>query len=145
MSILLYNPLMDVYGRPRRSMRFSNSYYTPTTDVYESNDEIIVKMDLPGVKRDNILIEATFNELELRSNYPEPVIEKSEQSETTEKDQEDEFIHRYQERTRKDFYRKFKFNKPVNTKDAKVTLEDGVLTISLPLSPEAKKINLQIN
>lgn len=145
MSILLYNPLMDVYGS-RKSYRFSKNYFRPATDVYESNDAIIVKMDLPGFKRENISIEATFNELEISSIFPEnkSIENQSEQSSATESSEQEPLTQWFRERSGKNFYRKFKFSKPVNPQDARVDLEDGVLTISLPLRPEAKKVKLNL-
>lgn len=146
MSILLYNPLMDSL-ETRNNFRFSNRYLRPATDIYESDNEFIIKMDLPGIKRENISIEATFNELEIQSNYSQQSTEDVQSSEvqSSNDSNKESFRTEFKERSQRNFYRKFKFHKPINPQDAKVLLEDGVLTISLPLRPEAKKINLQIN
>ena len=145
MSILVYNPYTETVHR-RNNFRFSNNYCTPETDIYESKNEIVVKMNLPGVLKDNISIEATFNELEIKTETSKQVTEESSvEQETSEKsDDESKLTPRHIERYERNYYRKFKFNKPIDNQQAKVVLQDGVLTVTLPLRPEAQKINLQI-
>lgn len=142
MSILLYNPLQDLI-ESRDNFRFSNCYYTPKTDVYESKNEIIIKMDLPGIARENISIEASSIELEIKTEFPKQSNDSSNDQKQTEKD-ESNLIARHVERRSQNYYRKFKFNKPVDSQKAKVNLQDGVLTVTLPLSPEAQKRTLSI-
>lgn len=143
MSILVYNPFRDAVYR-RNNFRFTNDYFTPETDVYESKDEIVVKMNLPGVSKDQISIEANFNELEIKTetknvNTDDTTVEEEAKA------SEPEFTAKHIERYNRNYFRKFKFNKPIDSQNAKVNLENGVLTVSLPIRPEAQKISLTIN
>ena len=142
MSILLYNPLTDMI-QARDNFRFSNTYYAPRTDVYESKNEIVIKMDLPGITRDQISIEASSSELEMKTETKK-IITDSEKEQIAEKKEDNEWTSRHIERVNRNYLRKFKFNKPVDSTKAKVLLENGVLTITLPLRPEAQKVTLSI-
>ncbi|MCE7736618.1 MAG: Hsp20/alpha crystallin family protein [Candidatus Heimdallarchaeota archaeon] len=114
-------------------------------DLLENEDEYIIVANVPGVEKENIEIEVNHEFLELRVN-----LDKTE--ETTEENNEDNkkedvknitFLHR--ERYSSSFRRRFKFSKPVNSKSATTTLKDGVLTITLPKSEEAKSVKLSVN
>ena len=111
MSILLYNPFRDTVYR-RNNFRFSNEYFTPETDVYESKDEIVVKINLPGVSKDKISIEASFNELEIKTGVQKVDTDDDAAEEET-KTSESELTARHIERYDRKYYRKFKINKPV--------------------------------
>ncbi len=143
MSILLYNPLLDLI-ESRDNFKLSNCYYTPNTDVYESKNDIIIKMDVPGITRDNISIEASINELEIKTNLGK-LSNESSTDQKEENTQENIWVSRHIERAPRNYYRKFKFNKPVDSEKARVELKDGILTITLPIKPEAQKISLKIN
>lgn len=143
MSILLFNPLTDMI-QTRDNFRYSNAYYyAPKTDVYESKNEIVIKMDLPGITRDQISIEASSAELEMKTEIKK-VDNDVEKEQVEEKKEETIWTSRHIERANRNYLRKFKFNKPVDSTQAKVLLENGVLTITLPLRPEAQKVSLQI-
>ncbi len=142
MSILLYNPLTDMI-QARDNFRFSNSCYAPRTDVYESKNEIVIKMDLPGITRDQISIEASSSELEMKTEIKK-VDNDVKKDQVEDKKEETVWTSRHVERVSRNYHRKFKFTKPINSSQAKVLLENGVLTITLPLMPEAQKRTLSI-
>ena len=142
MSILIYNPYNDSL-RVRNNFRLADSdFYRPQTDIYETKDEIIVKMNLPGILKENISIDASFDELEVKTETPKI---STDQEKSEESSEESSWISRHVERTQRNYYRKFNFNKPIDAEKAKVVLENGVLTISLPIRPEAIKTQLKIN
>ena len=122
------------------SRLFSEDRTIMPVDLLENEDEYIIVANVPGIEKENIEIEVDREYLELRVN-----LDKS--NETTEETTGDEknitFLHR--ERYSSSFRRRFKFSKPVNSKSATTTLKDGVLTITLPKSEEAKSVKLTVN
>lgn len=104
--------------------------YSPLTDVHETENEFVVKMNVPGVKKEDLDIQATPEYLEVK-------IEKTEASEKTENAK---VLHR--ERYAQKFYRKIAFPVPTDVKKAITTLNDGILTIHLPKAEQVKATKL---
>ena len=141
MSIVTYDPFRTLAHFDKRFRNF-DSYFRPDTDLYENDNEFIVKVDLPGFTKDQISVNATHNVLEVKTEIVKESTEDKKDSEVV--NETKEYTPRHIERVSRNYYRKIKFNKPIDTKNAKVSLENGVLTISLPISQEAKKIALNI-
>ncbi len=110
---------------------------TIPVDLLENDNEYIIIANVPGISKENIEIEVNQKSLELRANL-EKVEERDEEEENTVK-----FLHR--ERIATSFSRRFKFSQSVNSKEAVTSLKDGVLTITLPKSEEAKSVKLTVN
>ncbi|MHA2253075.1 MAG: Hsp20/alpha crystallin family protein [Candidatus Kariarchaeaceae archaeon] len=128
MSIVKY------YSPELRRMRKRHVHHTgvPATDVIESDEQYTVSVNLPGFSKDDISIEADYEYITITAEQKE-----EEEKETP------NFLHR--ERFHKKFARKIGFRKPVNAKDAKITLANGVLTIEIPIAEESKAVKLSIN
>ena len=109
---------------------------TIPVDLLENDDEYIIIANVPGISKENIEIDVNAKYLELRANIEESE-EKDEEENST------QFLHR--ERTTTSFLRRFKFAQPINSKEAVTSLKDGVLTITLPKSEEAKSVKLTVN
>ena len=139
MSLKLYNPIQEL----RRHNHTFDGFYRPATDVYESKEnEFIVKVNLPGFSKDEIQIDANFDELEITAVLPK--VESESTSETEEKAAENVWVARHVERISRNYKRKIKFHKPVDAQQAKVDFTNGVLTITLPIRAEAQKVALKI-
>lgn len=144
MSITVYNPFQELANLENtfKNSSFRSGFYKPETDLYETADEFIVEINLPGVKREDISIDSTSDTLEIKV---ETVKEEKDSENTNELESDkDKWIVRHIERISRNYARKIQFNKSVNPKEAKITLENGVLRIILPISAEAKKISLEI-
>ena len=91
----------------------------PSVDLCETGDAVQVKMDVPGVKPEEIEIEVTGNILRVKGEHKE---EKEEKGST----------YHFIERRKGAFARVISL--PASVKEEKVTAEckNGVLTISLP-------------
>lgn len=115
-------------------------------DLLENEDAYIIVANVPGISKEDIEIEVNHEYLELRANL-DKTDETSEETGESKEEKKDEtniqFLHR--ERYSSSFRRRFKFSKPVNSKDATTSLKDGVLTITLPKSEEAKSVKLTVN
>lgn len=90
------------------------------TDVIDKGDYILIEAELPGISKEDILIDATEEYLTIKA--------KSEKKEVTQSQQE-EYIHT--ERYYGTFARKFRMEN-VNMDDIHASMKDGVLSIKLP-------------
>jgi HSP20 family protein len=99
--------------------------WAPPVDIYEDKDNIIVKAELPGMKKDDLSIEVKKNVLTLTG-------ERKHEEETKK-----ENYHRI-ERSYGKFSRSFTLPDSVKVDKVKANYKDGVLEISLPKAEEAK-------
>lgn len=92
----------------------------PSSDIVEKENCFEVKMDIPGMKKENIHVSYHNNVL---------TVEASQRHELENKDESSNFIHR--ERTSRSFRRQFIINH-VQYDNIECKYEDGVLNITLP-------------
>lgn len=93
--------------------------FMPLADVKETEDAVVVTMDLPGVEKQDVDISISDDELRV-------VAEKKAEAEVSEKD------YHKRERTYKRFERMVKLPVAVKIEEAKARLDNGVLEITLP-------------
>ncbi len=92
--------------------------FTPAVDIFETEKEITLLADMPGVKSDNLAIDLRENTLTLTgeiSPFEGP-------------DEEDLMI----EYDVGKFYRQFTLSEVINQEKIEASLKDGVLRLSLP-------------
>jgi HSP20 family protein len=109
--------------------------WTPPVDIFESKDhEIVLRAELPGLKRDDIDIRVENRTLTLRG-------ERKQEQEVSH-----ENYHRI-ERAYGTFTRSFSLPSTVDTEKVSAAYADGILTVKLPTREEAKprQILVQIN
>ena len=94
-------------------------------DISETDNEIIVRADLPGFKKDEVSIRATEDSLEIEAEHKEKRIEKNER------------FYRAERKVGKVF-RRIQLPEPVDYENARARMEDGVLTIVLPKKEKGK-------
>lgn len=145
MSIRLWNPFVELanFENSFRSVFDSFSFnldgfFTPLTDVEESKDGYTITMNVPGIKADELTIEATSEFIEINTEFKP----KTQQIESEQKEKDS--VPKQTERISRKYYRKISFTSPVDPSTGKVSLQDGVLTINIQKRPEAKKISLTI-
>jgi HSP20 family protein len=106
----------------------------PAADLYETDDALHIRMDMPGLKAEEINIEVSGNTVRISGEHQE------------EKEDKGKTYHRVERRTNA-FARAMTL--PAAVKDDKVTAEskDGVLTITLPKTEAAKtrKVTVKSN
>lgn len=105
--------------------------WSPSVDVAERNDEYVVKVELPGVSKDDVKITMQDNVLTIRG-------EKKEEKETKESS-----YHRV-ERSYGSFQRFFTLPTTVKSDKVDASYKDGILTISLPKAEEAKPKQIEV-
>lgn len=97
----------------------------PSTDVSETDDEVEVSIELPGMDEKDIEVNISDEMLTVRG-------EKKAEREEKKKD------YYLSERTYGSFHRAIPLPPGINTDKAEATFKKGVLTIRLPKTEEAK-------
>ena len=105
---------------------------SPAVDIYEDGDDVVVKAEIPGMKKEDIDVTITDNSLTISG-------EKKQEEEVKEKD-----YHRI-ERSYGSFSRSFRLPDNVKAGKAKASFKDGVLEIRLPKTKESKQKKIEIS
>lgn len=108
--------------------------WLPAVNVEETGDELVLTAEVPGMSAEDIDIEIENNVLTIRG-------EKSYEHE--EGSEEDKRYHVW-ERRYGSFQRSFTLPRTVRGDDIKAEYKDGILSIRMPKSPEAKSRKIQI-
>lgn len=106
-------------------------FITPTVDVYEEKEDIVVNAELPGMTKDDIEVEVSDAHLILKGQ--------KKKEETTEK--EDYYAC---ERSYGAFHRSVALPKDVQADKVKASFRNGVLEIRLPKTEEAKTKEIKV-
>ena len=109
----------------------STTSWSPAVDIYETQNEIVVKAELPGMERKDIELSLENNVLTLKGNRQ------------FEKEAKDENYHRI-ERSYGTFSRSFSIPAVVDESRIAADHRDGVLTITLPKTQKAKAKQIAI-
>ncbi|MCX7984008.1 MAG: Hsp20/alpha crystallin family protein [Bacteroidetes bacterium] len=100
----------------------------PVTDIYETADSFVVKLDLPGATKESIKLQVEPRKLVVQSSITA-----------------DESMNLlYSEIGRKRYYREFNIGDGINVEGIHASFEDGVLTITLPKTDEMKAREIKI-
>jgi HSP20 family protein len=104
---------------------------TPNVDVIENDNEVIVKAELPGFTPDDVDIRVEGNILTMHGEVKQE----------SEKQEGQYHIH---ERRQSSFHRSLPLPVEVNADKAKAEFDNGVLTLTLPKSENAKPKRISI-
>ena len=107
--------------------------WAPEIDVFEKDNRLVTKIDLPGMKKEDVKVEVTDGHLAISGERK------------TEAEEKKEHFYRC-EREYGSFYRAVPLPEGVKLDDVKATFSDGVLEVSVPLParPEAKVRKVEI-
>ncbi len=100
--------------------------WQPTLDLSETDDDVIVKAELPGLEAKDLDISLERDLLVLKGEKKQ------------EKEEKNKRFHRI-ERTYGAFHRAIRLPVEVKTDKIDATFKDGVLTVTLPKAEDAKK------
>lgn len=140
MSLMRQTPgdLQELRRRMNRVFEDSDSgesaprTWAPAVDVLESQHEIVLEAELPGMSKDEIDIQLTGETLTLRGERKlEPAAR-------------GEHFHRV-ERQYGPWQRTFQVEVPIDTTKVTASYEDGVLTVRLPKQEAVKPRQIEIN
>ena len=121
------------FGQPTQS-GVSERVWAPVADMYETKDDLVIKLDLPGMNEKDVQVSITGDLLSV----------KGQRLETQEVNQESYYRT---ERWAGRFERIFQLPIPVQADKVRATYREGVLTVTLPkveaVKPKDIKIDVQ--
>jgi len=117
------NWLAPRWGRSGMPLRAGMDMWAPDVEVYQQNNDLVVRADLPGLKKDDVNIDVRDNDITISG-------ERRQEQET-----EREGIYR-SERSYGSFCRTIPLPEGTITDQAKATFKDGVLEVRMPAPPE---------
>jgi HSP20 family protein len=106
--------------------------WAPAVDIYETENELVMRADLPGINEKDLDVRVENNMLTVRGER------KFEQQV-----KEDNYLRI--ERTYGSFSRSFGLPNSVNTEAIKADYKNGVLTVELPKRAESKPKQVKVN
>jgi HSP20 family protein len=126
------NRMFDGFFRGDLTEKASNlTSWIPAVDITEHEDGYVVKVDLPGVSKDDVRITFESNVLTIRG-------EKKQEKETNK-----ENVHRI-ERAFGTFRRAFTLPTSVKYDRIDAVYKDGILAITLPKAEEARPRRIEV-
>lgn len=119
-------------SRDEGDLDFTSAVWTPRIDLSETEDTYLLKVDLPGLTKEDISVSVNNHQL---------VISGERKGETRE---EGENYLRV-ERSHGSFYRSIPLPEQAKPDEVSAKFENGVLKVHIPKTPEEKahKINIQ--
>ncbi|HHV61592.1 MAG TPA: Hsp20/alpha crystallin family protein [Firmicutes bacterium] len=124
----------DTFARRGAPGFFGGRVWQPSVDMYETENDIVIKANLPGMDPKDVDITLTDNAITIRGEMKQ------------EKAIDDKAFHR-RERMYGAFSRTLPLTSPVKREEAKASFKNGVLEVVLPKAEEARgkgyKINIQ--
>ncbi|MEJ7554401.1 MAG: Hsp20/alpha crystallin family protein [Aquificaceae bacterium] len=139
-GLMVWNPFAEIERIRREFDRLleelvpreeGERVFAPVVDVYETDQELVVKAELPGVKKENVEVSIRDNALYIRGEKKE------------EREEKTEAYHRV-ERVYGRFERVLPLPTDVKVESAKAEFKDGVLEIRIPKAEGAKERKIEI-
>ncbi len=144
MAIVKYNPFRDLRAMQEQMNRLLDmawnrevgeelreGIWQPPVDIYEDENSVVIKAEVPGVDQKEIDIRIEDNTLTIRGERKHSQEVKKEN------------YHRV-ERFYGNFQRSFSLPHTINQEQVKATCEHGVLTITLPKREEKKPKQISV-
>ena len=127
-----WDPFAGLEEIRREVNRMYDTAFAPALDVVEEKDNFLVKIDLPGLRKDDVSVTIQDNFLTI----------KGERKYDAEK-KETNFYHR--ERVHGTFARTIELPNTVDAGKVLATFRDGVLHVTLPKTEAAKPKEIQVS
>ena len=113
-------------------LRFGDvEFREPAIEVYEEKDDVVVKAEVPGIKKEELEVNITDDLLTIKG-------QKKKEEEVKEKG------YYYSERSFGSFERSIEIPRPVHTDKAHASFKDGVLEVRIPKTEEAKRKEVKL-
>ncbi len=125
------NSIFQDYSRGDAGDALSASSFVPPVDIYEDEHKIVLKLEVPGLKQEDLDIQLENNTLTVRGERK------------FEKEEKEENFHRI-ERRYGSFYRAFTIPNTVNPESVKADYDAGVLRVQLEKRAEAKPKQIKV-
>ncbi len=146
MAIVRWEPFRDMMTTQREFDRLfkeafspmfgegelSTRTWAPPVDIYENENDIVLKAELPGIDPKDVEVRVEDSTLYLKGERK------------FEKETKEENYHRV-ERSYGSFARSFSLPNSINADKVKAEYKDGLLTLTLPKREEAKPKTIKID
>ena len=146
MAIVRWDPFRDLataqrdFGRLFREAfspqfaeaELSTRSWAPPVDIYETENDIVLKAELPGIEAKDVEVRVEDNTLYLKGERK------------FEKEVKEQNYHRV-ERSYGSFARSFSLPNSINADKVKAEFKDGLLTLTMPKREEAKPKTIKID
>ena len=119
------------FGRGRGLLRGRGDMWSPQVEVYQQNNELVVRADLPGLRKEDINVDVTEHGITISGERRQ------------EQESERGGIYR-SERSYGSFSRVIPLPDGAIVDQAKATFRDGVLEITMPAPPAHQGRRLEI-
>jgi len=126
------NSLFQDYGRSNQEELTTSGSFVPAVDVYDDEHKVILKLEVPGVKQEDLDVQVENQTLTVRGQR------------TFEKEEKEENFQRI-ERQYGSFSRSFTLPNTIDTQSVKADYENGILKIELAKREEAKPKQIKVN
>jgi len=113
-----------LFGAYEQSLFSSNSTDTARAELRNSLNDFVITVDLPGVSKKDLELSVSGDNVSIKA--------------TRTASPPEGYATLRKERTSYTFERSFKLPAPVESQKAEAILHDGVLTVTLPKSPNAQ-------
>jgi HSP20 family protein len=127
----LQQRLNEVFSEQYNDQDVAAGAWAPPVDMYETENDIVVAAELPGVKREDVEVTVTGDKLILRGSRPHG------------RDSVDEQFHRM-ERQYGSFYRAFNLPVAIDADAISAKLAQGILQVTLPKLPAVRIERIEI-
>ncbi|MBC2743584.1 MAG: Hsp20/alpha crystallin family protein, partial [Desulfosarcina sp.] len=106
--------------------------WTPSVDIYETDQGVIIAADLPGVNKEDVLVEVKDNILTLSGErFADPDVQSKN--------------YYRQERTCGNFHRAFTLRAMISPDQIKAKFKNGVLLVEIPRPEEEKPRQISVD
>ena len=123
--------LEEAFTRPLSLSMSETLGWMPQMDMYQTDDEVVVKATVPGVKPEDLHITITGDVLTIRGEIK------------AEEEVKDAAYH-LRERRYGSFSRSLPLPVPVVADKAKAEFENGILTLTLPKAEEVRPKTIEV-
>lgn len=110
---------------------YENAVWSPLSDIYEDQDNYVLTMDLPGIRKEDVKISYADGQLNISGERKQ---EKESKSGT----------YQRMERNYGKYFRTFTLPKKIKVDKIDAEFKDGQLTITVPKADEAKPKQIDI-
>lgn len=130
MDVIRWTPFRELDAMERRMRRFFDETgfapaLLPAADAYETDDEYVVELEVPGFEEKDLALEIFDHTLAIKGER------------TEEKEKEEKTFHLH-ERLENHFERRFVLPAEADTKELRADFQKGVLVVHAPKSAVAK-------
>lgn len=142
MQLTRWNPLVEMdeiqqrlnrllFDRTARTAGEGFADFTPAVDIQETDNDFLVKADLPGLKKEEIKLQVADGVLAIEGERRQ------------EKEEKGKRFHKV-EREYGRFVRRFALPIEIDGEKVRAEFKDGVLNVVLPKAPAAKPTHIEV-